>query len=109
MLLGDKGYIRPEFKSDCEAVGIDLQTPLRRNMKDKRPKKFVKLIMRIRRKIETVIGLLEKYFAIESCNCRDMWHLTSRMARKILAFTVGNYLNIQAGKEPMQFANIISA
>ena len=78
-------------------------------MKDERPKKFVKLIMRIRRRIETVIGLLEKYFAIESCGCRDMWHLTSRMARKVLAFTVGNYLNIQAGKEPMQFENLISA
>ena len=109
MLIGDKGYIRPEFKSDCQALGIDLQTPVRRNMKDSRPKWFVKLILRIRRRIETVIGQLSKYFDIESCGCRDMWHLTSRMARKMLAFTVGNYMNIQAGKEPMQFESLISA
>ena len=54
MLLGDKGYIRPEFKKDCQALGIDLQTPMRRNMVDERPKSFVKLIMRIRRRVETV-------------------------------------------------------
>lgn len=109
MLLGDKGYIRPEFESDCKALGIDLQTPLRRNMRDGRPKSFVKLIMRVRRRIETVIGQLAEYFNIESCGCRDMWHLTSRMARKILAYTTGIYLNIQAGKEPMQFEGFISA
>lgn len=109
MLIGDKGYIRPEFKNDCHALGIDLQTPVRKNMQDNRPKWFIKLILRIRRRIETVIGQLAKYFDIESCGCRDMWHLTSRVARKILAFTVGNYLNIQAGKEPMQFEGLIAA
>ena len=31
LLLGDKGFIRPQFKADCEALGIDLQTPLRKN------------------------------------------------------------------------------
>ena len=44
LLLGDKGYIRPVFKEGCDAVGIDLQTPLKKNMKDNRSKKFVKLI-----------------------------------------------------------------
>ena len=109
MLLGDKGYIRPEFSEDCAALGIDLQTPLRRNMKDQRPKWFVKLIMRIRRRIETVIGQLSGFFDIERCGCKDMWHLTSRMARKMLAFNVGVYLNVQAGKEPTQFEGLISA
>ncbi|GAA4649765.1 IS982 family transposase [Kistimonas scapharcae] len=109
MLLGDKGYIRPELKSDCNALGIDLQTPLRCNMKDERPKSFVKRIMRVRRRIATVIGQLAEYFDIESCGCRDMWHLTSRMARKILAYTTGIYLNIQAGKDPMQLEGLISA
>ncbi|MTI11575.1 transposase, partial [Sansalvadorimonas verongulae] len=109
LLLGDKGYIRPELETDCKLEGIDLQTPLRRNMRDDRPKCFVKLIMRIRRRVETTIGQLVKYFDIEHCGCRDMWHLTSRIGRKILAFTVGAYLNIQAGKEPAQFEGLISA
>ncbi len=109
LLLGDKGYIRPELKNACKAEGIDLQTPLRRNMNDDRPKWFVRLIMRLRRRVETTIGQLVKYFDIEHCGGRDMWHLTSRMGRKLLAFTVGAYMNIQAGKEPAQFEGLISA
>ena len=33
LVLGDQGDIRPQFKADCEVLGIDLQTPVRRNMK----------------------------------------------------------------------------
>ena len=38
LLVGDKGYIKPSLKSDCHSYGIDLQTPLRKNMIDSRPK-----------------------------------------------------------------------
>ena len=75
LLLDDKGCIRPEFKNDCQELGIDLQTPLRKNMKGERPKSFVKLIMRVRRRIETVIGLLAERFEMEKCRCRDMHHV----------------------------------
>ncbi len=109
LLLGDKGYIRPEFKEDCRGLGIDLQTPLRKNMKDDRPKSFVKLIMRVRRRIETVIGQLAEQFEIERCRCRDRWHMTSRIARKLLAHNMGSYLNISAGKAPIQFESLIAA
>ena len=90
MLLGDKGYIRPEFKKDYQALGIDLQTLLRRNMVDDRPKKFVKLIMQVRRRIEIVIGLLERYFAIESCGCRGDVTFNEPLGYMLLAFTVGS-------------------
>ena len=109
LLLGDKGYIRPQFKEDCQALGIDLQTPLKKNMKDKRPKSFVKLIMRIRRRIETVIGQLAERFEIEKCRCRDMWHMTSRIIRKLLAHNVGSFFNIEAGRPAIQFKNLISS
>ena len=109
LLLGDKGYIRPVFKEDCDAVGIDLQTPLKKNMKDNRSKKFVKLIMRVRRRIETVIGQLAQYFDIEYSGCRNMWHMTARVARKLLAYNVGVLFNVQAGKPAIQFENLIAA
>lgn len=34
LVLGNKSYIRPQFKADCEALGTDLQTPVRRNMNE---------------------------------------------------------------------------
>lgn len=38
-LLGaDKGYISPSLTSYYDAQGVDLQTPLRANMKEDRPK-----------------------------------------------------------------------
>lgn len=107
--LGDKGYIRPQFKEDCRELGIDLQTPLRKNMKDERLKSFVKLIMRVQRRIETVIGQLSERFEIERCRCRDKWHMASRIARKLLAHNIGSYLNITAGRSPIQFESLIAA
>ena len=109
LLLGDKGYIIPIFKEGCEAVGIDLQMPLKKNMKDSRPKKFVKLIMRVCRRIETVIGQLARYFDIEYSGFRNMWHMTARVARKLLAYNVGVFFNVQAGKPAIQFENLIAA
>ena len=67
---------------------MDLQTPLRSNMKDSRPKYFVKRLMTIRRNVETVIGQLSERFSIQSIRAKDLWHLTAKLARKILAHTL---------------------
>ena len=34
LLIRDKGYIKPSLESNCHSHGIDLQTPLRKNMID---------------------------------------------------------------------------
>lgn len=59
-----KGYLRPELKQYSKQLGIDLQTPLRKNMKDHRSKEAMGLLMKARRKIETVIGQLTDRFHI---------------------------------------------
>lgn len=93
LLIGDKGYISEEVKRYLrDYMGIDLQTPLRSNMKDDRDPAFVKQLMKVRRLVETVIGQLSEQFHIEKVRARDLWHLTSRSARKILSHTVGVYL-----------------
>ncbi|MDP3334701.1 MAG: IS982 family transposase, partial [Methylococcaceae bacterium] len=65
LLIGDKGYIRPLLSEELAQQQIDLQTPLRKNMKESRPKAFVKQIMSIRRLVETVIAQLSDRFHIE--------------------------------------------
>ena len=77
-LIGDEGYIRPELKAQLQGVSIELQTALRKNMQDTRPRAWVKLLMRVRRLIATVIGQLAGRFHLERVHARDMWHLTSR-------------------------------
>lgn len=109
-LLGaDKGYIRPELTEYYRKQGIDLQTPLRKNMSDKRPKSVVNRLMKARRKIETVIGQLSDRFNIQKIRARDMWHLSHRLYRKILAHNLCFLINKQLGNPPLQFELLIKS
>jgi len=62
LLIGDKGYIRPSLKQELAQQGIDLQTSLRKNMPDLRPKAFIGQLMSSRRLVETVIGHTTSHF-----------------------------------------------
>lgn len=109
LLIGDKGYIsKPLHKELLVYHHVDLETPLRRNMLDTRPPDFVTSLVKIRRLVETVIGQLTEQFHIAKVRARDLWHLTSRINRKILAHTMGIYLNNLFGREPLQFDGLIT-
>lgn len=108
LLIGDKGYIRPQFKADCEVLGIDLQTPVRNNMAEPRPRWFLCLLQRVRKRVETVIGQLEQRLGLALIRARDPWHLTNRVARKILAHTFAVSLNQCLGREPLQFDGLVT-
>ncbi|MCC6128137.1 MAG: IS982 family transposase [Chlamydiae bacterium] len=107
VLLGDKGYIRPELQEQLKEQGLNLETPLRGNMKDKRPKKFLKWMLGTRRLIETVIGQLTKRFQIEKVQARDLWHQFSRFWRKLLAHTVSIKISLSVKNEPLQFERLV--
>lgn len=87
-LIADKGLIRPELTEELRSHALQLHTPLRLNMKDSRPKRFVYKIMNVRRIIETVIGQLTERFQIQSMRVKDLYHLSVKIGRKILAHTV---------------------
>jgi hypothetical protein len=107
LLIGDKGFIKPALKKELAAQGIDLQTPLRKNMIDTRPASFVQQLMSVRRLVETVIGQLADRFNIEKVLARDLWHLTNRFVRKLLAHTVAVILNGCLHREPLQFEGLV--
>lgn len=109
LLIGDKGYIRPILFEELSQQGIDLQTPLRANMNDPRPKKFVKQLTSSRRLVETVIGQLTERFNIEKVRARDLWHLTNRVTRKLLSHTMAVFLNFSLGRKPLQFDELIKS
>jgi hypothetical protein len=88
MLIADKGLIRPELTELLASQDLNLQTPLRKNMKDPRPKSVVYQMMNVRRLIETVFGQLTDRFNIQSIRAKDIWHLTAKIGRKLLAHTV---------------------
>jgi hypothetical protein len=107
LLIGDKGYIRPQLKEDLAQRSLNLETPLRKNMEETRPKDFVHKLMKTRRRVETVIGQLVERFHIETVWARDIFHLTNRFIRKLLSHTVGVFLNMLLGREALQFESLV--
>jgi hypothetical protein len=82
-------------------------TPLRSNMPETRPLEWVQLEQRLRRLIETVNSQLSERFHFERVRCRDRWHLTSRVNRKILAHTLCCWLNHKRGRDLLQFNGLL--
>jgi Transposase DDE domain len=107
LLIGDKGYLSQSLQQELRTVGITLETTLRSNMPDARPPAWVKLLLRTRRLIETVIGQLVERFSIEKVWARDLWHLTSRLNRKLLAHTLCRWLN-RHSLDPLQFEQLVT-
>jgi hypothetical protein len=108
LVIGDKGYLSAFLQAELMTVGIDLQTPLRANMADPRPSWVVRQLTSTRRLVETVIGQLTEQFHFEKIRARDVWHLTSRIARKVLAHTLGIFMNRQVGRPDLQFEGLIA-
>ena len=107
LLIGDKGYLSAALQQELRALGVELETALRSNMHDTREPAWVALLKRMRRLIETVIGQLVERFSIEKVWARDLWHLTSRINRKLLAHTVCRWLNRNSA-EPLQFNQLVA-
>ena len=108
LVIGDKGYLGAGLQAELAAVGINLQTPLRANMTDLRPPWVVRQLASARRLVETVIGQLAGQFHFEKIRARDVWHLTSRIARKVLAHTLGIFVNRQIGRSDLRFEGLIA-
>ena len=107
LLIGDKGYLSQSLQQELRTVGITLETTLRSNMPDPRPPAWVKLLLRTRRLIETIIGQLVERFSIEKVWARDLWHLTSRLNRKLLAHTLCRWLN-RHSLDPLRFEQLVT-
>lgn len=107
LLIADKGLIGAEYqKAFYQRTGVNLQTPTRSNMKDDRGKDANKWLTSTRRLVETVIGQLVEQFNIAKVKARDTWHLTNRVIRKVLAHTVGVFINKQENQPPLQFETL---
>lgn len=108
-IIADKGLIRPELTSVLRNQGLNLHTPLRKNMKEARPKEFVFQIMNIRRKVETVIGQLVERFKIQSIRAKDGWHLMMKIGRKVFAHSVCFLINKSINADaPLQIEKLLA-
>jgi Transposase DDE domain len=87
-LLADKGLISEDLRKKLDKHGIDLQTPLRKNMKDDRPTELVQRLLKVRRRVETAIGQLCEQFFINKITAKTFWHFNAKLIRKVIAYNL---------------------
>ena len=78
-------------------------------MTEPRPRGWCKRLQRLHTRLETVISQLEQHLRLAKTRTRDAWHLTNQVTRKILAHTVGVWLNLQQGREPLELDGLVTA
>ena len=106
-LIGDKGYIGQDFYAMLGREGLVMRTPLRKKMVDPDDDWKEERFGARRRRVETVIEQLVDGFGLSKINARDLWHLTARVGRKVLAHTLGNLLCWKAEMLPTQHEKLI--
>ncbi len=106
--LGDRNYWSPEGQAALRRdSGFLLLAPFRKKGHDPWPQRS-KLLSRLRQIIEPVIGQLAVRFNCQTTWARDLWHLTSRLARKLLSHTTAVLLNWRNGNPPLKLDLLIT-
>ena len=107
LAIGDRNYwCGPDRREPLAHAGLTLLAPYRKRGEDPTPQSTA-AIMRLRKTVEVVIGQLAERFHAERTWARDMWHLTGRLARKLLSHTTAVFLNLRHGNPPLQLDRLL--
>jgi hypothetical protein len=86
-LFGDKGYISKTIFKTLFAKGLQLITPIRKNMKNKLMPYLDKLLLRKRSIIETINDQLKNISQIEHTRHRSIWNFMVNLVAGLIAYT----------------------
>jgi hypothetical protein len=92
----------------AERHGVTLITPPRKRMQTAFAPAVLKVCARWRKRVETVGAQLTDRFAVARIRVRDLWHYQHRLIRKVLAHTVGVFLNLHLGRQPLDLDGLVS-
>jgi hypothetical protein len=107
LTLGDRNFWSPQVKEELRQKMVQLETPFRKAKSDPWPKRS-RLISRFRYRIDTVFGQLSQQFQIKKVWARDLWHLGSRLLRKILAHTITVFFNQSQDRPLLNVAGLVT-
>ena len=97
----------PKTAEELAGMGVELLAPYSSKKRDPHPKKSA-LLSRLRYRIDTVFSQLTERYSIKRVWARDMWHLASRLLRKVLSHTVAFLLNHRLlGNPPLQLSKLL--
>ena len=107
-LIGDRNYWSPATTAEWQVQGVELLAPYRSAKRDPHPRWSAQL-SRVRYRIDTVFGQLVDRCAVKRVWARDLWHLSSRLLRKVLMHTLAILLNVELGNPPLQLAQVVAS
>ena len=100
IITGDKGYIGKQNQIDLfQTAGIQLEVPLRNNQKEGKP--VIRVLKKVRKRIETVFSQLCDQFMIQRNYAKSFTGFKSRILAKITGFTILQFLNKFLYKQPV--------
>lgn len=102
ILFADKGFWGREFKQTLALVDVDLVTPEKHRLHERPPGEIAKA--RIRLVIESVFANLKRQMRLEDHLAKTIAGLVQRIAQRLLALTLGIYLNTLTGRPPRALA-----
>lgn len=106
LVVGDRNYHSPKTKEELAGMGIELLAPYSSKKRDLNPKRSA-FLSRLRYRIDTVFSQLTERYSIKRVWAKDLWHLTSRLLRKVLSHTVAFLLNRQLGNQSLQLSKLL--
>lgn len=106
----DKAFIDAFRQARLEEKrGVVIVTAPRQGMKAQHPWSLVKACARLRKRVETVGAHLTERFAVARIRVHDLWHFHHRLIRKILAHTLGVFLNLLLHRDPLDLDGLLTA
>jgi hypothetical protein len=106
LIVGDRNYHSPKTKEELADMGVELLAPYSSKKRDPTPQKSA-FLSRLRYRIDTVFSQLTERYSVKRVWARDLWHLASRLLRKVLSHTVAFLLNHQLGNPPLQLSKLL--
>jgi Transposase DDE domain len=102
VLFGDKGFWGREYDASMELIDIELVTPERHRLGQRPRAELAKA--RIRLVIESVFANLKRQMRLTDHLAKTIGGLVQRIAQRLLALTLGIYLNCLLGRPPRALA-----
>ena len=106
LIVGDRNYHSPKTAEKLASMGVELLAPYSSKKRDPAPQKSA-FLSRLRYRIDTVFSQLTERYCVKRVWARDLWHLASRLLRKVLSDTVAFLLNYRSGNPPLQLAKLL--
>lgn len=98
VLFADKGLWGAEYKRTIELISVELVTPERHRLGERPPAEVVKASIRLI--IESVFSNLKRQMRLGEHLAKTLGGLVQRIAQRLLALTLGMFINVLAGRAP---------